>query len=75
MSGELGGLFRPSTFVTGEGGAGNNWAKGCECQARSTKTSSRLIDIYYVDYTEGAELVDSVLVRVPQLSRHCALMT
>lgn len=27
-SGPLGGLFRPDTFVTGEPGAGNNWAKG-----------------------------------------------
>ncbi|KAJ8469323.1 hypothetical protein ONZ45_g16927 [Pleurotus djamor] len=27
-SGPLGGLFRPGTFVTGDAGAGNNWAKG-----------------------------------------------
>ncbi|KAJ3995069.1 beta-tubulin 2 [Lentinula boryana] len=27
-SGPIGGLFRPDTFVTGEPGAGNNWAKG-----------------------------------------------
>ncbi|KAI0833676.1 beta-tubulin 2 [Trametes gibbosa] len=27
-SGPLGGLFRPDTFVTGNSGAGNNWAKG-----------------------------------------------
>ncbi|KAF9266398.1 beta-tubulin 2 [Marasmius fiardii PR-910] len=40
-SGPLGKLFRPDTFVTGESGAGNNWAKGF--------------------YTEGAELVDSLL--------------
>ncbi|KAK7037758.1 Tubulin beta-2 chain [Paramarasmius palmivorus] len=40
-SGPLGGLFRPDTFVTGDSGAGNNWAKGF--------------------YTDGAELVDTVL--------------
>ncbi|KAJ3978269.1 putative beta-tubulin, partial [Lentinula detonsa] len=27
-SGPIGGLFRPDTFVTGEPGAGNNWARG-----------------------------------------------
>ncbi|ETW82783.1 hypothetical protein HETIRDRAFT_439483 [Heterobasidion irregulare TC 32-1] len=27
-SGPLGGLFRPDTYITGESGAGNNWAKG-----------------------------------------------
>jgi len=40
-SGPLGGLFRPDTYVHGENGAGNNWAKGY--------------------YTEGAELVDTIL--------------
>ncbi|KAG8896127.1 Tubulin beta-2 chain [Tulasnella sp. 403] len=40
-SGPLGGLFRPDTFVHGQSGAGNNWAKGY--------------------YTEGAELIDSIL--------------
>jgi len=34
-------LFRPDNFVSGQGGAGNSWAKG--------------------HYTEGAELVDSVM--------------
>ncbi|EIN04019.1 beta-tubulin 2 [Punctularia strigosozonata HHB-11173 SS5] len=28
-SGPTGALFRPDTFLTGESGAGNNWAKGC----------------------------------------------
>ncbi|KAI0258362.1 beta-tubulin 2 [Gloeopeniophorella convolvens] len=27
-SGPVGGLFKPDTYITGEGGAGNNWAKG-----------------------------------------------
>ncbi|KIO29363.1 hypothetical protein M407DRAFT_169385, partial [Tulasnella calospora MUT 4182] len=27
-SGPLGGLFRPDTYIHGESGAGNNWAKG-----------------------------------------------
>lgn len=30
-SGPLGGLFRPDTYIHGQSGAGNNWAKGCEC--------------------------------------------
>lgn len=29
-SGPIGGLFRPDTFINGESGAGNNWAKGCK---------------------------------------------
>jgi Tubulin/FtsZ family, GTPase domain len=28
-SGPMGALFKPDTYITGEGGAGNNWAKGC----------------------------------------------
>jgi len=40
-SGATGRLFRPDNFVSGQGGAGNSWAKG--------------------HYTEGAELVDSVM--------------
>ncbi|KAK1427784.1 hypothetical protein QVD17_16479 [Tagetes erecta] len=40
-SGAYGQIFRPDNFVYGQGGAGNNWAKG--------------------HYTEGAELIDSVL--------------
>jgi tubulin beta len=27
--GPMGGLFRPDTYITGQSGAGNNWAKGC----------------------------------------------
>ncbi|KAF4023465.1 hypothetical protein G4228_015043 [Cervus hanglu yarkandensis] len=40
-SSRVGTLFQPDSFVHGNSGAGNNWAKGY--------------------YTEGAELVDSVL--------------
>ena len=29
-NGPLGSLYRPDTFLTGEVGAGNNWAKGCK---------------------------------------------
>lgn len=28
--GKIGSLFRPDTFITGNTGAGNNWAKGCK---------------------------------------------
>ncbi|PIL29829.1 hypothetical protein GSI_08036 [Ganoderma sinense ZZ0214-1] len=40
-SGPLGKLYRPDTYIAGQSGAGNNWAKGF--------------------YTEGAELMDSIL--------------
>merc|ERR1712179_890453 len=50
-SGPLGQLFRPDSFVFGQSGAGNNWAKG--------------------HYTEGAELVDSVLDVVRKESESC----
>ena len=29
-SGSLGALFRPDTYIHGESGAGNIWAKGCK---------------------------------------------
>ncbi|KAI0926238.1 Tubulin beta-2 chain [Taiwanofungus camphoratus] len=50
-SGKMGALFRPDTFVTGNTGAGNNWAKGF--------------------YTEGAELVDSIMDIVRLQSERC----
>jgi tubulin beta len=28
-TGLTGALYKPDTFITGDGGAGNNWAKGC----------------------------------------------
>jgi tubulin beta len=62
-SGPLGGLFRPDNFVFGQSGAGNNWAKGREfvsfwlCKENTCLTRVFLT----LDYTEGAELVDSVL--------------
>lgn len=49
--GPYGQLFRPSNFVFGQSGAGNNWAKG--------------------HYTEGAELVDSVLDIVRKEAENC----
>ncbi|ROT61495.1 Tubulin beta-2 chain [Penaeus vannamei] len=50
-AGTLGELFKPSHFVFGQSGAGNNWAKG--------------------HYTEGAELVDSVLDVVRKEAENC----
>ncbi|CAE7566692.1 BTU1 [Symbiodinium sp. CCMP2592] len=44
-AGPFGQLFRPDNFVFGQTGAGNNWAKA-HCDGH---------------YTEGAELIDSVL--------------
>jgi len=50
-SGPFGALFRPDSFVFGQSGAGNNWAKG--------------------HYTEGAELIDSVLEVVRKEAEGC----
>jgi len=50
-AGAHGQLFKPDSFVFGQSGAGNNWAKG--------------------HYTEGAELVDSVLDVVRKESEKC----
>ncbi|GAA5971076.1 hypothetical protein JCM11641_004133 [Rhodosporidiobolus odoratus] len=51
---KLGGLFRPSGFIFGDSGAGNNWAKGY--------------------YTEGAELVDSILDQLRHEAENCDLL-
>jgi tubulin beta len=59
-SGPLGSLFRPDNFVFGQSGAGNNWAKGRKSLAPPFPFSERT-DMAFPDYTEGAELVDSVL--------------
>lgn len=53
-SGPLGNLFRPDTFFTGESGAGNNWAKGCEL--RDFSDTELLFHAYFYReavYTEG----------------------
>ncbi|BGP16942.1 Karyopherin transporter [Rhodosporidiobolus nylandii] len=50
----LGGLFRPSNFISGDSGAGNNWAKGY--------------------YTEGAELVDTILDQLRHEAENCDLL-
>jgi len=53
-AGPFGSLFRPDSFVFGQSGAGNNWAKG--------------------HYTEGAELIDSVLDVVRKEAEGCDCM-
>lgn len=61
-SGPLGGLFRPDNFVFGQSGAGNNWAKGrAYIHSFSRELASMTALFSFLDYTEGAELVDSVL--------------
>lgn len=50
-AGPHGQLFKPDSFVFGQSGAGNNWAKG--------------------HYTEGAELVDSVLDVIRKEAEKC----
>jgi tubulin beta len=50
-AGPFGKIFEYDNFVFGQGGAGNNWAKG--------------------HYTEGAELIDSVLDVVRKEAEAC----
>jgi len=50
-SSSYGQLFKPDSYVFGQSGAGNNWAKG--------------------HYTEGAELIDSVLEAVRKEAETC----
>lgn len=38
-SGPLANLFRPDTFVHGQSGAGNNWAKGYYTEGECVKSS------------------------------------
>jgi hypothetical protein len=45
-------------FVFGQNGAGNNWAKGRELCSHLSRSFA---DVRAADYTEGAQLVDSVL--------------
>ena len=51
QGGLYGKTFNPDNFITGQNGAGNNWAKG--------------------HYTEGAELVESVMERARKESEGC----
>ncbi|CEQ42267.1 SPOSA6832_04071, partial [Sporobolomyces salmonicolor] len=51
---KIGGLFRPSGFIFGNSGAGNNWAKGY--------------------YTEGAELVDTIMDQLRHEAEGCELL-
>ncbi|TDL17966.1 beta-tubulin 2 [Rickenella mellea] len=53
-AGPMGGLFKPDTYITGNSGAGNNWAKGF--------------------YTEGAELVDTILDVVRAQTEACDML-
>ncbi|KAG6888791.1 Tubulin beta-2 chain [Termitomyces sp. Mi166 len=53
-SGPLGNLFRPDTFITGESGAGNNWAKGFYTEG------AELIDSIFDVLRKQAESCDSL---------------
>jgi tubulin beta len=46
-SGPTGALFKPDTFITGEGGAGNNWAKGCSSLPFSLSYSSLMFALHF----------------------------
>eukprot|EP00438_Fugacium_kawagutii_P015479 Skav228302 [mRNA] locus=scaffold2960:22986:37429:- [translate_table: standard] len=58
-AGPFGQLFRPDNFVFGQTGAGNNWAKATSMLPRQGH------------YTEGAELIDSVLDVVRKEAEGC----
>ncbi|KZP22673.1 tubulin-domain-containing protein [Athelia psychrophila] len=53
-SGPMGGLFRPDTYITGENGAGNNWAKGFYTEGAEIAES--IIDVV----SRQAEACDSL---------------
>ena len=46
-SGPIGRLFRPDTWVTADGGAGNNWAKGCTCSIAIQSVFTLLTRVIY----------------------------
>lgn len=50
----MGGLFRPDTYITGENGAGNNWAKGFYTEGAEIAES--IIDVV----SRQAEACDSL---------------
>ena len=70
-SGPLGGLFRPDNFVFGQSGAGNNWAKGRKTHFFAQLFRAVFPNLVPADYTEGAELVDSVLDVVRKETENC----
>ena len=43
-AGKIGGLFRPDTFITGNTGAGNNWAQGYAAGERIYEEVMEMID-------------------------------
>ncbi|KAF4596835.1 Tubulin beta-2 chain [Pleurotus pulmonarius] len=55
LGGPLGHLFRPNTFLTGEVGAGNNWAKGCE-----SRLCAELVDSILEIVRQQAENCESL---------------
>jgi tubulin beta len=59
-SGPLANLFRPDTFVHGQSGAGNNWAKGYYTEGVSVALR------HEAELMAGAELADPVLDVVRQ---------
>jgi tubulin beta len=50
-------LFRPDTFVHGQSGAGNNWAKGFYTEGERVMMVAQT----FTDLDVGAELVDPIL--------------
>lgn len=64
----MGALFSPETYLHGESGAGNNWAKGCTWSF--LVSDGRFINLCSIVYTEGAELIDPILVCYLQSEGH-----
>lgn len=72
-SGPFGQIFRPDNFVFGQSGAGNNWAK-VTLIAFSPARDGFISVLLQGHYTEGAELVDSVLDVVRKEAEGCDCM-
>jgi tubulin beta len=76
-AGPFGQLFRPDNFVFGQSGAGNNWAKVTSLRMKKklpTHSDSFVLVSFHLHqghYTEGAELVDSVLDVVRKEAEGC----
>jgi tubulin beta len=45
-AGPIGSMFRPDNFVSGQNGAGNNWAKGRECTLK-LRNGLKLIELWH----------------------------
>ncbi|KAH8977478.1 beta-tubulin 2 [Lactarius hatsudake] len=69
-SGPTGALFKPDTFIAGDGGAGNNWAKGCS-SSLFLFFSTHVHDAMQSTPMASAELVDNITDVLRKQSEPC----